>query len=351
MKNIKRLLCVCLIACICLCAVGCNKANNNNSSGLSSTATQTETSSVYSKIESTEENTSTEESKVSKEDKTNTTESKTNKDDSKTNSSSNNSSTSKQQTSSTNSNENQSSDNFKTEENTIDLEKKIDKMFTDCYCEKFLIEDDIFYNVVDIFYTNYGYDGIITKDGSVYFISPKLPFSNSKKYKKIDSTISIVGWYKVKVTDFGVYEDYKNLFLSRDFKLYELVCDSNNNYKFEYVKTIEKFCSNPEKIIGIDTYRYYDENKIYIGKDKKVEYSFPNDEIIEYICNGHIKTNKAYYKETSRIKQEFADSEPIIEYYLEKTEMPIEVDFVFGGPTGWCFGVYKNILYYGLFQI
>lgn len=44
MKNIKSLLCVCLIACICLCAVGCKKVNDNNSSSLSSTVTQTETS-------------------------------------------------------------------------------------------------------------------------------------------------------------------------------------------------------------------------------------------------------------------------------------------------------------------
>lgn len=30
MKNIKQILCVCLIACICFYAVGCNKANDNN---------------------------------------------------------------------------------------------------------------------------------------------------------------------------------------------------------------------------------------------------------------------------------------------------------------------------------
>ena len=39
----------------------------------------------------------------------------------------------------------------------------------------------------------------------------------------------------------------------------EVICAVNS-------LSIEKFCSNPEKIIGIDTYRYYDENKIYIRK-------------------------------------------------------------------------------------
>lgn len=117
MKYIKRLLCVCLIACICFCAVGCNKVNDNNSSGLSSTITQTETSSIDSeiesretitqtetssndsKIESTTENTSTKESTVSTADKTNIVESNTNTNGTKPNSSSNNSNSSEMTTS------------------------------------------------------------------------------------------------------------------------------------------------------------------------------------------------------------------------------------------------------------
>ena len=51
MKNIKRLLCVCLIACICLCAVGCNKNTYTNLSGLSSYTTKNENSSVESSQE------------------------------------------------------------------------------------------------------------------------------------------------------------------------------------------------------------------------------------------------------------------------------------------------------------
>lgn len=125
MKNIKRLLCVCLIACICFCAVGCNKVNDNNSSGLSSTVTQTETSSIDSKIESTEENTSTEESKVSAENK-NTAESKTNKEESKTNSSSNNAGSLETTTSTNliNSDITKSSDTSIIEENTFDTDNE-----------------------------------------------------------------------------------------------------------------------------------------------------------------------------------------------------------------------------------
>lgn len=126
MKNIKRLLCVCLIACICFCAVGCSKNTDTNSSGLSSTVTQTVTSSIDSKIESTEENTSTEESKISKENKTDTTETKTNKEDSKTNSLSNNASSLETTTSANliNSDITQSSNTSIIEENTFDTENE-----------------------------------------------------------------------------------------------------------------------------------------------------------------------------------------------------------------------------------
>lgn len=332
MKNFKKLLCVCLIACICLCAIGCNKNTDTNSSGLSSKITQTETSSIDNKIENTEENTSSEESKVSK-DKTETAESETNKEDSETNSTSNNNSSQKP-TSSNNLN----SQNNETINNDID--KKVDEIFK--YCDKIKIkEDDIYYDVVDVFNANGRFEGVITSDGSAYIISPKLPFSNGKTYKKIDSEVSFVKHFRNTDNEWG--DDY---FLSTDFKLYHLLCDEKNNFSFTYVKTIEKFCSNAKQVLDLDG-SYYENNKIYSATEKKFIYTFPNNVNIEYKHNSIIKTNMGYYYFKTEYKQEFADSEPIAKLVVEKAEIPKEIDYIWSGSTGFSFGVYKDILYYG----
>lgn len=273
MKNIKRLLCVCLIACICFCAVGCKKNTDNSSSGLSSTVTQTETSSIDSKIESTEEKNSTEESKTNKEDR-------------------------------------------------LGKIKNAIKSGRNLY--QYSIPDTIINNIVDFHYGTPEELYFITNNGDLYQLSLDKPFSNETYCKKVDTQIKFKKFLGLTLLD------ENNNFYNYSFDLENPIDSENwlNKISPNEYNNIFLVHSSP----NIFEYLIVKGNNIFSCSTNDLIFTIPDDENIEYVLDNTIKTNKYWYAATpicinKEESKKYADIEKI--FKIDFVRLNLDSDIIF----------------------
>ena len=272
MKNIKRLLCICLIACICFCVVGCNKVNDNNSSGLSSMTIQTEMGSVDNEKEGNIENI-------------------------------------------------KEILNIKRENiGVCDFDfKELDRIVDFTY-----------------FFGGEGNEHhfAITEDGKLYEISLKKPFSNNKHYKEIQYERDCHFEKFFEATNGLLILDNTNHFIyfnGSEFNPPLRQPEPIESYSgdFRYIFNGEGVYLNHLIIKNNDIIKtmrqgYYDFNS------NEVICSIPKEETIEQVWDGGIKTNKQwYFIETTQTNKEeckkYADVIPEYKYELKSLKFNFNV--------------------------
>ena len=171
------------------------------------------------------------------------------------------------------------------------------------------------------------YDNLfITKDGKLYQLSFEQLYSNNSNCKQIESDKSFLKFIKG-----GILDNQNDIYYLDDSK--ELI-----KFNFEvgypmlpYINTIKKedYKNLFYAMIDIenDGYFYLENNNIYQYSKDSAKQSLLNinDEVVEYIIDGGIKTNKNYYVYKKFITnknecEKYADVECVEEIKFDKID-------------------------------
>ncbi|MBO5321205.1 MAG: hypothetical protein J6B22_01185 [Clostridia bacterium] len=171
----------------------------------------------------------------------------------------------------------------------------------------------------------------ISTDGSLYKIGN---FSDGTNFKKINSNVKFVK-FKGYGTGFAIVSEHNEVYRynNEDFSV---ASSGYYNYDYDYINSAELFDRGMNFCIDgfIKNKELFLYEKEGFNLPEKAIYKF-DDEEIEYLVDGIIKTNKEYYYLEETIKEsEFNDIPTTYEYKLLKIEN-ISDDIIFFKYNGW----------------